>query len=233
MRFVVSGALTFLMLCAPLYFLSAQPRLFIVGGMTADFGDVYTPSTERFLTLKNIGTDTLTISDVSTSCGCTAALISHDHIAPNDSGILSVTFDAKRYGGRIEKMISMNTNDTAQKHVNIKFGVNVIKSLDVDPEYMYFYTTVDSTTENTLTIKNSSSQTIRIKSVKPSSDFITVKLSEDKLSPGEEAALTGTIQPKQSGTVRGDIEITTDFTKYPKFAIAFFAYAKAKKPTPH
>jgi hypothetical protein len=229
MSFIRHGALACLMLCAPFCFLTAQPKLMIVGGTTPDFGSVFTPSMERFITLKNVGTDTLTIANVSTSCGCTAALISNAHIAAGDSGILSIKFDAKRYAGPVQKTISMYTNDSTQKHIGIVFAVNVIKSLEVDPEYMFFYTTIDSTAESILSIKNSSTQTIRIRSVKPSSDFVSVKISNDKLDPGEEASLTGTIHPTETGTVRGNIEITTDFPIYPKLTVGYFAYTKRKK----
>ncbi|HEV8537479.1 MAG TPA: DUF1573 domain-containing protein [Bacteroidota bacterium] len=217
------------MLCAPLHFVSAQPRLSLVGGTTPDFGVIYTPSIERLITLRNVGTDTLTISGVSTSCGCTAALVSNDHIAPGDSGILSVKFDAKSYSGKVEKLVSLNTNDTTQKHVNIKFAATVIKSLDFEPEYFFFSTTIDSLTEKTIAITNSSSQTIHILSVKPSSELVSLKLSEDKLEPGEESSLSCTIRPTEPGTVRGNIEILTDFREHPKLSISYFAYTKAKK----
>ncbi len=231
MSFIRLGALAALLLCAPFCF--SQPKMFLVDGKSPDFGDIYTPATERLLTFKNIGTDTLTISNVSTSCGCTVALLSNDHIAPGGSGILSVKFEAKRFSGKVEKAISLNTNDTEQKHVSINFHANVIKSLELEPEYFFFSAFPDSTTEKTITITNSSSQTIHIQSVKPSSDFITVKISSDKLEPGDEATLTGTIHPIEAGTTRGDIEITTDFSPYPKFTVSFFAYIKAQKAKPN
>lgn len=228
-----SGALAFAMLCALLHFGVAQPKLIVVGGTTPDFGEVYTPTTERLITLKNAGTDTLTITDLSTSCGCTAALVSNDNIAPGDSGRLSVKFDVRSYSGKVGKSISMNTNDTTQKHVSIKFSANVIRSLSVDPEYFFFSTTVDSLAEKSIVITNSSSQTIRILSVKPSSDFISVQLSQDKLEPGEEATLTGTILPRVSGTARGSIDILSDFQPYPTHSVTYFAHAKARKSKPN
>jgi hypothetical protein len=225
------GALALLMLCAPFCF--SQSKLLIVEGTSPDFGDIYTPTAERFLTLKNIGKDTLTISGVSTSCGCTAALVSKDHIPPGQSGTVSIKFDAKRFTGPVQKGISMNTNDETQKHVNITFKANVIKSLECDPEYFFFSGMIDSTDERTITIQNTSSQTIHILSFKPSSNFISVKLSDKELEPNEEATLTGTIHPTEAGTVRGDIEFVTDFSPYPKISVGFFAYTKPKKAKPN
>ena len=215
------------MLCAPFCF--SQPKLLIVEGTSPNFGDIYTPTAERFLTLKNIGTDTLIISGVSTSCGCTAALVSNDHIAPKESGTVSIRFDAKRFSGPVVKAVSWNTNDSTHKHVNINFTANVIKSLECDPEYFFFSTTIDSTEVKTVTIQNSSSRTIHIHSVTPSSNFISVTLSDTELEPNEEATLTGTIHPTEAGTVRGSIEIATDFSLYPKVSVGFFAYTKPRK----
>src|ERR1043166_8182345 len=150
MSFIRNGALACNMLCAPFSYLFGQSKLVIVGRNVLEFGVVYTPSIERFITLKNTGTDTLSISNVSTTCGCTAALLSNAHLAPGDTGTLSIKFDAKRYSGKVQKTVSMNTNDPTQKHININFTADVVKSLDFDPEYMFFSTTVDSTTESTL-----------------------------------------------------------------------------------
>lgn len=229
MRIFLFGALA-LFLSAPFCF--CQPKLEIAEGMSPDFGTVYTPTMERTLTLKNVGTDTLTVSDVSTSCGCTAALASKDHIPPGQSGTVSITFDAKRYNGPVSKAISMNTNDASQKHVNVTFKVNVVKSLQCDPEYFFFSATVDSTDEKSVTIENTSDKPIHIKAVTPSSGFISVKLSKNDLDPGEEATLTGTIRPTVAGTERGSVELTTDFKPYPKFTVTYFALAKAKKARP-
>ena len=98
-----------------------QPKLHVVGGTSFDFGDVYSTSASKVLTIQNLGRDTLIIFNVGTSCGCTAALASEDHIPPGDSGTVSITFDAKRFSGKVEKLVSLTTNDTSQRYIAINF----------------------------------------------------------------------------------------------------------------
>ena len=54
----------------------------------------------------NEGDDTLTIEKVSTSCGCTAALVSDRSIPPGKSGKIEVKFDSRGYGGQITKVVT-------------------------------------------------------------------------------------------------------------------------------
>lgn len=209
--------------------LYCQPKYLLVGGTHLDLGDVpnFIPS-KRTLTIKNVGTDTLIITDVGSTCGCTATLLSQDHIAPSDSGTLSVTFDAKRFEGKVEKRISMRTNDTAHIRVEIKIIANVIKLLEIEPEYIFFKAVKDSATTQTLTLKNVSPQTISILSYHTASDYVAMKLSSDDIKPGEAATLTVECAPKSSGTFNGNIEIKTDHEKASQLSIRFFGWAKDK-----
>ena len=209
--------------------LVCQPKLNLVGGKRVDFGDIYTISTRKILTLKNVGDDTLIITEVSGSCGCTGTLMTNDHLAPGDSGHLAITFNAKNYNGEIEKAVSFVTNDTTQKYNTITFVGNVIKSFQLEPEYLFFSTTVDSITTKSLTLKNIYSQTIKILSAKTSSSDISIKLSGDKVEPGEELTITAIILLKKAGTASGNIDITTDFVHSPFLSIRYVALAMRKK----
>lgn len=209
--------------------LLAQPKLDVVGGTTFSFGDLYSPSARKLLTLRNTGKDTLIVSNVGASCGCTGALISHDHIAPRDSGILQITFDAKRFNGPVEKVVSFATNDKHQEHVSVTFHANVFKTLELDPEYFYFSTYPDSVSTKEVTVRNSSNQTIRLLRIKASSDVVSVIATRDELEPGEETSLSASGKFEAAGTFSGNIEITTDHPKLPSVAIRYFALVKGKK----
>src|SRR5262249_349111 len=142
----------FLMLCFCFTGLTAQPKLLIVGGTKHDIGDIYTGSARFAITLRNVGRDSLKISNVSTSCGCTAALMSTEKIAPRDSGRLEVTFNGSAYRGKVEKLISLVSSDTSQKYVTIKFDANVVPNISFDPPHLYFATIADSATTDTFEI---------------------------------------------------------------------------------
>jgi hypothetical protein len=209
--------------------ISGQPKLHVVEGSAFDFGDIYTPSASKILTIKNLGEDTLVILNVGTSCGCTAALASADHLPPGDSGTVSITFDAKRFSGKVEKLVSLTTNDTTQRYFTIHFTANVIKTLEFDPEYLFVTAAPDSITTKELTVTNASSLPIHILSTTTSSGIITVTWDKDKLDPGEDAMLKAVVKLPRRGTYRGNIRITTDHPHHPVLTITYFAQGKEKK----
>jgi uncharacterized protein DUF1573 len=222
-----------LLLCLGRAVTSSQPRLDLVGGTTFDFGDVYAGTTVHHdVTLKNAGTDTMVISDVSTSCGCTGTLMSSDHVPPNGSGILSISFNSARYSGNVSKVVTLNTNDTAHGHVRITFSANVIKSLSLDPEYLVFHTRPDSDVTEDLSIVNTGSSPVRILSATSSSDRLRIKITSDKMEPGDGSVLKCTLSPGGEGVLNGTITIKTDREKIPVLSVRFFALVGAKGARP-
>jgi hypothetical protein len=85
----------------------------------------------------NEGDDTLTIEKVSTSCGCTAALVSDRAIPPGKSGKIEVKFDSRGYGGQITKVVYVQSNDPKdpQRPLEIKAEIEVPPSakIEIDP----------------------------------------------------------------------------------------------------
>lgn len=205
--------------------LLCQPKISLVGDSNLDFGEVTNFSeVKRLVTIKNIGTDTLVISNVSSSCGCTAALMSNDHIPPTDSAALSITFNAKQFSGIIRKKITMQTNDTSRPRVEIGFTANVVRYLELSPEYLFLRAVKDSTTSKTITIKNVGQETVKFLSVVSSIDELVTNLSNNSIEPGKEITLSVTIQPKAN--ISGNIDIKTDHPKIPSFSIRFFTWIK-------
>ncbi|MDI6766967.1 MAG: DUF1573 domain-containing protein [Bacteroidota bacterium] len=212
--------------------LLCQPKVSLVGDSNLDFGETTNFSeVKRIVTIKNIGTDTLIISNVSSSCGCTAALMSNDHIPPSDSAALSITFDAKQFSGKIRKTVTMQTNDTSRLRVEIGFTANVVRYLELSPEYLFLRTVKDSATSQTITIKNVGKETVKFLSVTSSIDELVTNLSNNAVDPGEEVTLSTMIKPTTTGTITGNIEVKTDHPKIPSFTVRFFAWAKEDKKT--
>jgi hypothetical protein len=203
----------------------------LVGGTTFDFGELNYGKAQKILTIINDGTDTLTISNVSASCGCTGTLMSKDHIAPHDSGFLSVSFDTKKAIGDSKKSISLESNDPANKKVRITFTAHVVPILDIDSDYLYFQGKEGSPITQEMTVKNPASQPISIVSVTSSLDNLSVKIQETTLGPGKETTLTAVLTPKGKGVVKGNIEIKTDNPKLPVIGVRVLGLITENKPT--
>src|SRR6266498_2332014 len=78
-----------------------------------DFGDVVAgPVLEHFFEFTNVGEDKLIISNVTTSCGCTSAVLGEKkEYEPGESGKVKVTFNTQGRTGKIEKQITVTSND--------------------------------------------------------------------------------------------------------------------------
>jgi hypothetical protein len=202
-----------LLSCTPIL-LFGQPKFNLIGGTRFDYGEINVSTTvQRILTIKNDGTDTLIISDVSASCGCTGTLLSNDHIAPGDSGALSISFDSKKFSGKVEKAVSMNTNDPSNKKVRIIFSANVISLLAIEPDYLFIKAPIETTTTSTVYVKNTSTEPIRLLSAKSDLDNFSITIAKNKIAPDTYTEITVKYKSSKTGVVKGNIEIKTDNAK--------------------
>ena len=63
---------------------------------------------------KNTGKGVLDIKNVSTSCGCTVALISSKKLEPGQEGTLRVELDTKNREGKMNRNITIQSNDPSE-----------------------------------------------------------------------------------------------------------------------
>jgi hypothetical protein len=75
----------------------------------------------------NKGTSTLTIKDIRTSCGCTAALLSEDNLAPGKEGTLKVELDTKNRSGKMSRTITISSNDPKDPTKVLTIYADVVK----------------------------------------------------------------------------------------------------------
>jgi hypothetical protein len=207
-----------------------QPKLAIAGGTELDFGEIYTG--KKFiknLPIYNIGTDTLVILNTSASCGCTVALMSHDRIAPKDSALLAITFNSSHYSGPTTKSIDIASNDPAQKNVHVVFKTFVIKTFDLQPDYVVFRTTLDSIPMDTVTLKNTSPFPVKILSTQASTPEVKISTSTNTLQPGETSYILLSFKPASVGTIKGDLTIKTDNDHLSTLDIRYFGMVMRNK----
>ncbi|MBK7630270.1 MAG: DUF1573 domain-containing protein [Ignavibacteriales bacterium] len=94
-----------------------------------DFGKVPEgKKVEYTFSFENKGTESLTIKDVKTSCGCTAAVVSNSSIKPGEFGSIKVDFDTKNRSGRNSKSITIVSNDTKEPNKVITIYADVQKN---------------------------------------------------------------------------------------------------------
>ncbi len=78
-----------------------------------DFGDIHQgDKVEHIFTFENTGNEPLIITNVQTTCGCTAPAWPRDPIAPGQSSEIKVVFNSTGKMGRQHKVITVISNAT-------------------------------------------------------------------------------------------------------------------------
>ena len=93
-----------------------------------DFGKVNEGDKVNYtFTFANKGSTVLTIKDIKTSCGCTAALVSQDNIDPGKEGTLKVELDTKNRSGKMSRTITINSNDPKDPAKVLTIYADIVK----------------------------------------------------------------------------------------------------------
>jgi hypothetical protein len=105
----------------------AAPRI-SVEPPSFDFGKALPGKTlEKQFSLRNFGDAPLVIEQVSTTCGCTAALLDDAHkvLKPGESGQLRVRLQTRDYSGKVVRSVLVRSNDPQTKLLEIKVEATV------------------------------------------------------------------------------------------------------------
>jgi hypothetical protein len=227
MRIILVLAFSVLLSAASMF---SQAKIEIVGGSSFDFGEIYLGGkVEKKLGIKNVGKDTLVIGQVQPSCGCTAALMSENKIAPNKTATLNIGFDSKGFNGKVHKSISISSNDSTNKTLNVTFTATIITVLSTDPQFIYFQNTkLDSTVSTKIKITNNMQEAVEIKSFEHKIQGLKLEIMQRKLMPKESTEISVTYTPTSEGMAQADVIINTSSKKQPKIPLRFFAFTAHK-----
>ncbi|MCK4308422.1 MAG: DUF1573 domain-containing protein [Candidatus Atribacteria bacterium] len=100
-----------------------------------DFGKI--KEDERpvhIFTIKNTGGEELIISRVRASCGCTATMLSSDHILLGKSAELKTTFIPTGYEGLVGKVTLENSGENLIKIISLKTSADYLIPLRTEVE---------------------------------------------------------------------------------------------------
>jgi hypothetical protein len=104
---------------------AAAPRI-RVEPESFDFGKAQPGKTLRKdFTIRNFGDAELVIEDVSTTCGCTAALSAQSRVEPGGRTALRVTFETRSYSGKVERQVLVRSNDPKAPLVQVRVSATV------------------------------------------------------------------------------------------------------------
>lgn len=188
---------------------AAQPKL-LIAQEEFDFG--YTPEglpvIHRYWA-HNVGTDTLKITKIRPSCGCTSVPLTKNRLAPGDSVSMALKFDTRRFKGKISKTATVETNDTLTTANKLKFTANVglFEGIMVANPPMVYLDTLGKT-EQVVMIKNTSVAPYKISVASPMDEFMHFELSTTELEgKGETAVLIRTTPQTPIGEFNASVTL--------------------------
>ena len=95
-----------------------------------DFGNVLQGKTVEYtFRFENKGTEDLLIKEVTTSCGCTAALVSSNTVKPGEKGEITVSYDSQGRAGAVSRTITVVSNDLVEPVKELTITATVTSSM--------------------------------------------------------------------------------------------------------
>lgn len=145
-----------------------------------DFGTVSqgTVVSHDFI-VRNEGQSDLVIQRIIPSCGCTAAAVSTDPIAPGQERAIKVSFDTAGFSGDKYKTVRVNTNDIDNLSVVLALRGIVEPDVLVEPQSLMFGEVVRGTKESRrVSVSVKSGATIGLSGARTFSPHVEVEESD-------------------------------------------------------
>jgi len=210
------------------------PKL-LVQPINHDFGTIEQgEKVSHVFVLTNNGGDLLTILNVQTSCGCTAAKPDKNELAPGESTNLKVTFNSQGRHGAQKKNITIKSNDPENPLLKLTISGTVVKSnnLGANVPVLYFSETKHdfgkvkegNIVEYTFKFHNKGKETLKIKDVRTSCGCTAALVSSEKLEPGVVGTLKVELDTKnRSGKMSRTITIQSNDPRDPTKVLTVYA----------
>jgi hypothetical protein len=223
---------------APTPTLTAAQSPKIVFKETAfDFGNVDEgPDITHEFWFRNRGRATLKITNVGTSCGCTAAVLDGCYEKPMDPSVkaeippggrcsIKVTYHTQSRPGHATKIITISSNDVSNSSFQVKIDMTVVREVDVAPDKVYLYA-VKHGEEHSSQIKilGRPGQPLEVLSVESTGKVVSVTSTPVTEGEGDQkrhgATLNVTLPATQPiGPITDDLVVKTTSSKKPQLDI--------------
>ena len=177
-----------------------------------DFGQVAEgEKLTHVFTIRNVGKGALHIDQVKTSCGCTAAVLKNNDIAPGGEGQIEVTFDTKHRIGVQRKTVEVTSNDRINPSANLEILANVALLLAFQPDVAQLSSEPGKTQVIETWLTGKLKEKARLKVLQEPADHeLAVKVIEQTLDGGVGVqGLRFTLSSKNSGFGSGNVNIET------------------------
>lgn len=147
--------------------------------------------------LSNAGDDTLRISLVKPSCGCTTAPLDQKVIAPGDSVPLQVGFNSRHFNGVVNKVVHIHSNDASNTPADIFFTARVNQddpTITIEPARLSLEEI--GKTKGEITLENKSNADFHPSFASPPPDYLTCTFEPEVIPAGGKGELKIVVNEK-------------------------------------
>jgi len=156
-----------------------------------DFG--YLPEdveVSHLFLIKNAGDDSLFITNVRTTCGCTYAPVSKSRLGPGETTELAVIFNSRKFRGEVQKVVYVSTNDTSHpsSYVTISAKIGLLNPLvTTQPEKVIFSSFPEA---KKIWVKNITNSKIFLSTISAPSEIVGFAIQKQSIEPQDSAEVT-------------------------------------------
>ena len=189
-----------------------------------DFGKVRSGEVVKFnYAFTNTGNETLEITAVQPSCGCTAAGDWTRRVEPGQTGIIPIQFNALNYNGPVLKTVSVVSNDKTVPTTVLQLKGTIWRPVDVLPQFAVLNIPPDQPeASTTVRILNNMDEPLTVYPPVITNRAFNAELRTN--TPGKEFHLVVTsVPPLSPGNVQGTITLKTSSTNFPIVTVNVWA----------
>ena len=212
--------------CLVLLGLTVQAQTLQLTPNAYDFGTVEGGKpVNTTLELANTGTNTLVISKISPSCGCTTVGNWEHNLAPGEKQTVNIHFDSTQYNGHVDKLVTIESNDPQHRFTYFKLTGKVHQAMTFQPPYLLLHPDAKQEADGQVEIINQRDTPLNLTNIYPGNPAFSITLVTNV--PGQHYTLKIHAQPPYTGGLQTMVRVFTDDGKNGHFL------AIINQPTPH
>jgi hypothetical protein len=194
-----------------------------------DFGKVKSGDPVKYTFIfTNGGDETLILTNVQPSCGCTTAGEWTHQVEPGKTGNIPVQFNSANYNGAVIKTVTVTSNDKNQPTIGLQLKGTIWKPIEVNPQFAALNVPAESQepVKTEVKIVNNLDEQLEVYDPEVNNKAFTAQLKTN--TPGKEYQVTiSTVPPLEAGNVQATIGIKSSSTNMPVINITAWANVQA------
>jgi thiol-disulfide isomerase/thioredoxin len=194
---------------------------------TFNFPDTWAgDKVEHTFKMHNAGEGTLEIINVKPGCGCTVAGQFDKSIAPGKDGKVPVALNTGRQNSTVEKKITVESNDPANKFYILTLKGNIKMRLVMEPPNgaAWGHITPQSPEAMTVKVRNQTDKPMKLEAI-PDPHQTMFEATIKEVEPGKAAEIVVKLkQPVRDGTSIGNLRFKTGIEGEAELSIPCNAY---------